>query len=58
MKKGKKDIIRINSKKKVIGFISVFLVLIVGIVSVLLLNKKDISKQLNCFRYLFLLFKN
>ena len=41
MKKGKKDIIRINSKKKIIGFISVFLVLIVGIVSVLLLNKKD-----------------
>lgn len=41
MKKGKKDIIRINSKKKIIGFISVFLVLIVGIVSILLLNKKD-----------------
>lgn len=41
MKKGKKDVIKFNLWKKKIGFISVFLVLIIGIVSVLLLNKKD-----------------
>lgn len=41
MKKVKKDIARCSSKKKIIGIISVCFLLIVGIASVLLLNKKD-----------------